>query len=193
MMIVAVLYMVSYLAIVSNGVLESTNYYLVEELVSRVVAASRCQSDYGTKLASVHCDEQNQEIVDLIDASDLIGNQVKAYIGAKSNRNTFDDGSAKDWTWTVGGRQYYSGDCCDVEIIAGEFLMWNDLNNENRYFVCNKVPVLATCAINECDESLDDCDENADCIDEREGFRCECRAGFSGDGQQCSDVDECSG
>ncbi|MBT9555020.1 MAG: hypothetical protein IV100_03275 [Myxococcales bacterium] len=63
--------------------------------------------------------------------------------------------------------------------------------------------------VDECYQQLDDCDANARCFNEPASFRCECNAGFTGDGKSCSastcdpgfemnvsggcvDVDECS-
>ena len=38
----------------------------------------------------------------------------------------------------------------------------------------------------ECAEDADDCSPNADCSDLVDGFECQCRQGFSGDGRTCT-------
>ena len=38
----------------------------------------------------------------------------------------------------------------------------------------------------ECAENADDCSPNADCSDLVDGFECQCRKGFSGDGRTCT-------
>lgn len=37
----------------------------------------------------------------------------------------------------------------------------------------------------ECNEQTHNCHKNADCVDLPEGFYCNCKSGFSGDGQTC--------
>ena len=47
--------------------------------------------------------------------------------------------------------------------------------------------------INECNipQFRDTCHPNATCVNEVGRFSCVCNAGFYGDGQDCSDIDEC--
>ena len=46
--------------------------------------------------------------------------------------------------------------------------------------------------INEClFDYLNDCHENSTCNDTEGSYHCTCDVGFSGDGMDCSDVDEC--
>ena len=46
------------------------------------------------------------------------------------------------------------------------------------------------CPKNEC--SSCSCDVNANCTNEFGSYRCSCKAGFTGDGRTCSDIQECS-
>ena len=46
--------------------------------------------------------------------------------------------------------------------------------------------------INECSIGQHECNENAICINSLGGYRCQCKPGFAGNGEQCNDIDECS-
>ena len=46
--------------------------------------------------------------------------------------------------------------------------------------------------MNECEVGNHDCGQHATCTNEIGGFKCECDAGYAGDGIICNDVDECS-
>ncbi|XP_046860220.1 fibrillin-1-like [Xenia sp. Carnegie-2017] len=48
-----------------------------------------------------------------------------------------------------------------------------------------------TIGTNECKLQIDECHQHADCHDLYVGYRCVCRRGFTGDGWNCSDIDEC--
>ncbi|XP_022097115.1 fibropellin-3-like isoform X2 [Acanthaster planci] len=45
--------------------------------------------------------------------------------------------------------------------------------------------------VNECDEDLDNCHVNATCTNGIGGFTCMCVNGFTGNGVQCADINEC--
>ncbi|XP_046846185.1 scavenger receptor cysteine-rich type 1 protein M130-like isoform X2 [Xenia sp. Carnegie-2017] len=46
--------------------------------------------------------------------------------------------------------------------------------------------------LDECSLSGHNCHYNARCIDTKEGFKCECRSGYLGNGVNCYDLNECS-
>jgi cysteine-rich repeat protein len=59
-------------------------------------------------------------------------------------------------------------------------------------YECNGTP--STCSdLDECTLNTDNCSANADCTNIDGGFTCACKAGFSGDGVTCTDIDECAG
>ena len=46
--------------------------------------------------------------------------------------------------------------------------------------------------IDECTDGSNNCDINAECTNVDGGFECACNAGFTGSGETCVDIDECS-
>ncbi|XP_066023636.1 uromodulin-like [Pocillopora verrucosa] len=46
--------------------------------------------------------------------------------------------------------------------------------------------------VDECSLGEHKCDSNAECRNNVGSYRCKCKEGFSGDGQTCSDIDECA-
>ena len=46
--------------------------------------------------------------------------------------------------------------------------------------------------INECSNNNGGCDENAHCVNTPGSFQCFCDNGFTGDGFNCTDINECS-
>ncbi|XP_006820460.1 uncharacterized protein LOC100376785 [Saccoglossus kowalevskii] len=47
------------------------------------------------------------------------------------------------------------------------------------------------CPVDECSTGTHTCDVNANCTDTPSTFECRCNQGFTGDGHQCQDIDEC--
>jgi hypothetical protein len=45
--------------------------------------------------------------------------------------------------------------------------------------------------VDECELGEDDCDGHASCTNTEGSYECECDDGYSGDGQDCEDIDEC--
>ena len=45
--------------------------------------------------------------------------------------------------------------------------------------------------IDECQSGDFDCDDNAECSNTPGSYQCDCRAGYSGNGMICTDIDEC--
>ncbi|MDX2024508.1 MAG: EGF domain-containing protein [Deltaproteobacteria bacterium] len=50
----------------------------------------------------------------------------------------------------------------------------------------------ADTAVNECEATIKPCSANAICTDTPSSYTCECKAGYSGNGVTCVDVDECA-
>mgnify|MGYP002804427966 CR=1 FL=1 len=45
--------------------------------------------------------------------------------------------------------------------------------------------------VDECKLQTDQCHQHAQCSDRKDGYVCSCQAGFTGDGKQCLDINEC--
>lgn len=51
-----------------------------------------------------------------------------------------------------------------------------------------------SCSLNECSSpSLNNCHEKSNCIDTAESYTCKCFEGYSGNGEICQEINECSG
>ncbi|XP_047211324.1 nidogen-2 isoform X2 [Girardinichthys multiradiatus] len=66
-----------------------------------------------------------------------------------------------------------------------------------RYAITNKISPVGDSSmvelLNPCYAGNHDCDTTAQCIPlEDQAFRCQCATGYSGDGQNCYDIDECA-
>ncbi|XP_034032146.1 LOW QUALITY PROTEIN: nidogen-2 [Thalassophryne amazonica] len=61
-----------------------------------------------------------------------------------------------------------------------------------RYAITNKISPVGE-LVNPCYVGIHDCDTTAQCIPlEGQAFRCQCAAGYRGDGHNCYDIDECA-
>ncbi|GFO27398.1 nidogen-1, partial [Plakobranchus ocellatus] len=61
--------------------------------------------------------------------------------------------------------------------------------NDVRYAMVSMISLLA--GPDPCAEAAGVCHEKADCVPHQRSFKCICKAGYSGDGKFCEDVDEC--
>ena len=93
------------------------------------------------------------------------------------------------------------GKCSDInECFRGTHTCRGNTKCENRYggFKCIQCPAgmkpndkRSECVdIDECKDNV--CHQDASCTNTPGSYRCECNAGFSGDGNFCRDIDECA-
>ncbi|XP_019716198.1 uncharacterized protein nid2a isoform X2 [Hippocampus comes] len=74
------------------------------------------------------------------------------------------------------------------------FVMYVKEERILRYAITNKIsPVGGPELVNPCYDGSHDCDTTAQCIPlEDKAFQCRCGTGYSGDGHNCQDIDECA-
>lgn len=60
------------------------------------------------------------------------------------------------------------------------------VKNLTKFLACTETDV------NECKQGSAQCAEKASCINTYGSYRCNCKAGFTGDGFTCDDIDECT-
>lgn len=60
-------------------------------------------------------------------------------------------------------------------------------------YQCDTAQTPSKCEdVNECATATHDCNANANCTNTVGSFECKCKSGFTGNGRQCVDVDECA-
>lgn len=80
-------------------------------------------------------------------------------------------------------------DLASVRIaVSRNFIVYSEKEQIVRYSQTNKVS-LPGVSEDPCQSA--NCDSNANCVPLQDTFRCVCKPGFEGTGQQCRDVDEC--
>ena len=90
---------------------------------------------------------------------------------------------------TTQGKEYYNGQGMRSVPVPQESVnicttaLHKRVSRSTTYFV-------KACPKNECSNCS--CDVNANCTNEIGSYRCSCKAGFTGDGRTCSDIQECS-
>ncbi|XP_078382811.1 uncharacterized protein LOC144665431 [Oculina patagonica] len=82
---------------------------------------------------------------------------------------------------------FHNEDCAHtLGFLQGHKYEWNDVNcTDCHKFTCKK-------DYNECRDFSFDCPVNATCVNSNGSYSCQCPVGYRLDGNNCTDVDECS-
>ncbi|XP_068706596.1 uncharacterized protein [Montipora foliosa] len=146
---------------------------------------SRCAT-VGANLPSVHNQEENVFLQNLHDGEN-------GWLGLSdiNSEGTFvwSDGTRFDFHYwaTNQPNDFRNEDCVHTlgSLQAHKF-KWNDVNCSSCHkYSCKK-------DYDECQGFSYDCPENATCINDDGSYTCRCTSGYSYDGRNCLDIDECS-
>lgn len=74
--------------------------------------------------------------------------------------------------------------------VTRNFVVYDPNDRVVRYAMSNKIGLVT--GTDPCREGVQTCDTNAACIPTGDTYTCECKAGYTGDGYFCEDLDECA-
>ncbi|KHJ44769.1 EGF-like domain protein [Trichuris suis] len=149
-----------------------------------------CPTDHFRSRLSGHCvslleeAERKLELTvgcSLLDNSTCPPGEICVKATAESNHCVCPDGLERNAMTNVCAPP---GSCDPYKASCDERRHEVCMKNEQNQYVCQcpkfavRDPVTQVCLINECLARLDDCDERATCIDTRDGYLCQCPAGF---------------
>ncbi|XP_022808787.1 uncharacterized protein LOC111345773, partial [Stylophora pistillata] len=158
-------------------------YFASPACASWLTAESNC-SAMGSQLVTVHNQKENVYVQHR-------HNGERSWIGLndRSVEGTF------VWTnkeisrfrfWAPQQPNDWSNQDCVHTLGAKHRYAWNDVPCKNCFnFTCFT-------DFNECRTSTHSCDDNAECKNTVGSYTCTCKAGHSGGGKSCIDIDECS-
>ncbi|XP_068736603.1 uncharacterized protein [Montipora capricornis] len=146
---------------------------------------SRCAT-VGANLPSVHNQEENVFLQNLHDGEN-------GWLGLSdiNSEGTFvwSDGTRFDFHyWATNQPNNFRNEDCvhTLGSLQAHKFKWNDVNCSSCHkYSCKK-------DYDECQGFSHDCPENATCINNDGSFTCRCTSGYSYDGRNCLDIDECS-
>ncbi|XP_074621554.1 uncharacterized protein LOC141880073 [Acropora palmata] len=118
-------------------------------------------------------------------------NGAKGWIGLTDLRTegTFEwaDNQPVNFTyWAKNQPNNFRNEDCVHTLGVRHGFMWNDVDcNSCHNYTCSE-------DLDECSGDNNDCHANAVCTNLFGSYWCECSAGYTGDGRNCTDIDECS-
>eukprot|EP01084_Bolivina_argentea_P207743 354396_1 len=115
---------------------QNRRYMLHNVAMTRSEHEAYCQSQYNTHLASVHCAEEENELIALLSQVQQGQKDYRGYIGLMVGETQWLDGSSVTYqeTLAISG----DGSCMELLIHDGRPPEWNDLPCEKEYYgLCN--------------------------------------------------------
>ncbi|XP_031570080.1 uncharacterized protein LOC116304478 [Actinia tenebrosa] len=119
-------------------------------------------------------------------------NGAKGWIGLndKSVESVFrwtQKGLQNNWTYWAENQPNNAGDQDCVHTLGVDHQYhWNDVScNECHNFTCQK-------DLDECRKEAFSCHDDAVCRNTYGSYYCQCKTGYTGNGKQCTDIDECT-
>eukprot|EP01083_Nonionella_stella_P185490 676489_1 len=157
---------ISSLLLLSSHVSTASSYILVRQVLNSNNAQIHCQQTYGTSLASIHDETDNQQAADLCELKpgcidSCVNIDKSCHIGLNDKQNergtsrlgwVWNDGTSYDYqNWRTGSTQTepFGGDGSDCVVIfpsvhpnSGYRGNWADIEctTKDMYFLCNTPP-----------------------------------------------------
>ncbi|XP_028411848.1 uncharacterized protein LOC114534585, partial [Dendronephthya gigantea] len=148
-------------------------------------ASTTCMG-YGSTLARIENSEQD------VFVQNLHYGKQPSWIGLNDQANEgiylWSDGGPASYTYwdpQVPTPHSETEDCVEISGKDTKY-HWQSSSCDNcRGYTCMK-------DYDECTQNTHACDPNADCENTDGSYTCQCRSGFTGNGKECTDVNECS-
>ncbi|XP_015767027.1 PREDICTED: uncharacterized protein LOC107345791 [Acropora digitifera] len=158
--------------------------YSTSKICNTWTDAQKACNSYHANLVRIRNQEENVYVQHRL-------NGAKGWIGLTDLRTegTFKwaDNQTVNFTyWAENQPNNFRNEDCVHTLGVRHGFMWNDVNcNSCHNYTCSE-------DLDECSGGNNHCHANAFCTNTFGSYECECSAGYSGDGRNCTDIDECS-
>ncbi|XP_067041439.1 uncharacterized protein [Acropora muricata] len=158
--------------------------YSTSKICKTWTEAQKACNSYHANLVRIRNQEENVYVQHRL-------NGAKGWIGLTdlTTEGTFEwaDNQTVDFTyWAENQPNNFKNEDCVHTLGVRHGFVWNDVDCNNcRNYTCSE-------DLDECSGDNSHCHSNAVCTNTFGSYECECSAGYSGDGRNCIDIDECS-